>query len=320
MSRSSKTKQATASQAPEGWRLWHHPDLTSSGWEFLLYSNSAIRGTPYYGSPETLGPYVLFPTGADTDGHLATAQLTVRILHSHPLPGWQVDPAELAPSDPAYKGTAEWYTAQSSDEELASLLALALGIRLRSGGMVRQFRFGPDEDPAGEPAFHDHRPPVLPHTPSRRTQVPGRSGEDVPLSEGLELLGLYPQLTPTEAVALVKAAKHFADALWVANSDPEQTWLRLVTAIEVLADLEKADTADPSVLFAAKFEGSAELIRAAGGESVLAQVAEEVTRVDGATRKFLGFVAKYAPGPPTGVRPKDEDYRVEWDRLGKAMA
>ena len=319
MGRSNKAKQATVFQAPDGWQLWHHPAPESWGWEFLLYSDSAIRGTPYYSSEETLGPWLFFPTGADPDGPRVTAQLAVRSLHAHPLPGWQVDPRVLGPSDPGYKGTADWYTGQSGDDEVASLLSVALGVRLRSGGMIRQFRVGPGEDPAGLPTFHDHRPPVLAHTPIDRMQVSGLFGAEVPLAPGLELLGRYPLLTPTQAVALVKAAKHYADALWIANSDPEQAWLRLVTAIEVVADLEKPDTADPSVLFSVKFEASAELIRAAGGEDLLARVAQEITGVDGATKKFLGFMAKYSPGPPPGERPKDENHQVDWDRLDRAM-
>ena len=320
MGRSRKPKHATSYQAPDGWQLWHHPDPRSWGWEFLLYSDSAIRGTPYFSSQETLGPWVFFPTGADPDGQQATAQLAVRMLHGQPLPGWRADHRELAPSDPRYKGTADWYTGQGGDEEVSSLLSVALGVRLRSGGMIRQFRVGPDEDPAGVPAFHDHRPPVLAHASGDRMQVPGLLGEDVPLAPGLEMLSLYPRLAPTDAIALLKAAKHYADALWIANSDPEQAWLRLVTAIEVVAEMEKADTTDPTLLFSVKFETSTELLHAAGGEELLARVAEEITRVDGATKKFLGFMSKYSPGPPPGERPKDENYQVDWDRLNRAMA
>lgn len=37
-------------------------------------------------------------------------------------------------------------------------------------------------------------------------------------------------MSPATAGTLVKAAGAFADALWVADSDPVQGWLQLVTA------------------------------------------------------------------------------------------
>ena len=266
-----------------------------------------------------LGPWRFFPTGADAEGFQASGQLLVRIAHASPVMPWFHDASVPAPGDPGHRPTADWFTDQSDDDEVASLLSLALGIRLRSGGMTRQLPCGPGADPAGVPAFHDHRPPMLAPITADRLQIQGLRGTEVQFAPALDILRLYPQLTPTEAFVCVKAAKHYADALWIADSDTELAWLHLVTAIEVVAEQEHMDTVDSVGLFEEKYQSAARIIRAAAGEDVLSQVAEEFRELNGPTQKFRQFVTTYAPGPPCS-RPSKETERVDWTKLSAAMS
>ena len=50
------------------------------------------------------------------------------------------------------------YTGADAGDELGALLAVALGIRCRSGGMIRNFEPG---DPRGQPSEFDHARPYL---------------------------------------------------------------------------------------------------------------------------------------------------------------
>ena len=59
--------------------------------------------------------------------------------------------------------TSAWHGG-GLDDELAALVSLALGIRLQSGGRIREF--DPDGDGRGRPLHFDHVPPYLP--PPRR--------------------------------------------------------------------------------------------------------------------------------------------------------
>jgi len=120
-------------------------------------------------------------------------------------------------------------------EELAALLSLALGIRLRAGGIARVFHPS-DGDERGFPHQVERAAPYLPQ-PARWRLLPYTTLTSVDLGTADVLLDIYPQLSDTQARALVRAARSYQDALWIADSDPRLAWLRLVTAIETVAQL-----------------------------------------------------------------------------------
>lgn len=292
--------------APVAYQLWRQVDEESDGVDALLYSDAQIVGDPYLTSEAAIGPFVLYPTGADAgDGHQPAAQLTVRAVHADP-------PWSPLPDKPG----AHWYLGMGADEEVAALLSLTLGVRLRSGGPVH--RFPRSGDVHGVPLWHDHQPPGLVPVPTRRTQIPALRGMRVPLVLGLDTLARYPFLTPTQAFVLAKAARHFADALWIADSDPEQSWLRLVTAVEVVAVHHQSGQHLPLRVFAESHPETVRLISQAGAAHILPAVAEDFGNELRATSRFLAFLDRYAPGPPAR-RPADENLRVDWPGLRKAM-
>ncbi len=100
--------------------------------------------------------------------------------------------------------TATWHGG-GLDDELAALVSLALGIRLQSGGRIREFDPDPDGDVRGQPVHYDHVPPYLP-PPRRAPLLPTITGP-VRLGAASGRLAGYPQLTAAQANALVKAAR-----------------------------------------------------------------------------------------------------------------
>ncbi|WP_030277665.1 hypothetical protein [Streptomyces sp. NRRL B-24484] len=302
-----RTQQVGQYDAPTGWQLWHHPDLESDGWECLLYSDSNLLGTP-----ENIGPFTLYTTGIPAgQGDQPTGQLVLRIPHAD---SQRQLGAQWSLQDATRRGKL-WLGA-GPDEEVAALLSLSLNIRLRSGGLVRRFPHG--SDPAGVPEMHGHHVPGMVPAAPYRIQLPALRGSLQPIGPGLEFLAGYSRLDPTSAFVLAKAARQYADALWVAVSDPEQAWLQLVTALEAVAVHVQAE-ADPVETFRQEQPKAASVIEALdGGQDALPKVAKEFARLLGAGRRVRDFVDRYRPEVPEH-RPQRPQWRVDWTQLDTAI-
>jgi hypothetical protein len=304
MGRPRKCPQADLYTAPRGWQLFHNADEQSDGWEYLLYTDSSLCGT----GEAAVGPFTFFLTGAGS-GPQPTGQLSLRIPHTYPKP----EPTSVEFPALAVKRRKLWL-GLGPDEEIAALLSLTLGVRLRSGGSIRRFRH--DGDPAGEPHLFKHHAPGL--VPVRRRVLPGLPGGPCPIGPALEFLERYPCLQPMEAFVLTKAASQFADALWIADSDPEQAWLRLVTALEVVAVYVQTEKIDALTVFEGAYPKAAERIRTLeGGAAALPQIAEEFEGLLSAGQRFRAFAARYRPDPPP-TRPNQE-WQVSWGELDDAI-
>jgi hypothetical protein len=133
------------------WQAWEagHPPL--GGVEYTLYTDAGLL----LGEPRTgLGPYQLLETGAFPMPLDAVLPSVVLRADHHIYPAVEFDIEAIAPiaAPDAYHG------GQVADE-LASLVSLALGIRLDNGGLTRVF--GMKGDPRGLPIEvfnHSYRP------------------------------------------------------------------------------------------------------------------------------------------------------------------
>ncbi|GAA2489803.1 hypothetical protein GCM10023100_44950 [Actinocorallia cavernae] len=123
------------------------------------------------------------------------------------------------------------------------------------------------------------------------------------------LLGSFPKLTPSGAITLLKAARHYLNALMVANADPEQAWLQLVTAVEVVAVQYQAERFTDLELLQAAHAGLVKDARKSGNEELIPVIAERLSRSMLATRRFLGFLKDFCQA----LRPDARSaIRVEW--------
>ena len=66
------------------------------------------------------------------------------------------------------------------------------------------------------------------------------------LLNDLDQLLTYPNLTPEDAIILVRASRIYQDALWIAESEPELAWIMFVSAIETAADHWRKAQATPA--------------------------------------------------------------------------
>jgi hypothetical protein len=204
----------------------------------------------------------------------------------------------------------------SGADEVAALVSLALGIRLRGGGIARSFEL------PGNMHGYPHeisRPPYLPQPGSGATLLPDTGGalyigDEVDLA-GVGLLDYYPYLSAEEARTLVMSARAYQEAIWIADGDPRQAWLRLVTAVEAVAQLapsqpaqERLKVAHPDIWTRAVDTGDAELVE---------MLAEKLVDQSRSRAKFLKFLEFFRPPVP---RRRPTYGRLDWRTLRKQLS
>ena len=154
-------------------------------------------------------------------------------------------------------------------DEIIALASLCLGVRLASGGISRSFER--HHDRYGQPGESDRRPkppfefhsnsPVIPDV--RGTRELGR----------LTRLESILCIEPSRYTSLVRACNLYRNALWISESDPNITWLLLISALETAANDAASGT--------------------------------------GSKKKFVDIVMRFRPDPPKS-RPKGEHLQFEW--------
>lgn len=133
-----------------------------------------------------------------------------RYIGNDPTDDYYLD-SEWDQEDPdVYHGGNSW-------EELAALLSLLLGIRLRAGGILRVFQSADSaEDGSYDPRGYPNEmepPPYLPR-PTTRPMLPAMSSHAgwVDFSP-VSLLDTYPRLSAKQARALVRSARSYQEAI-----------------------------------------------------------------------------------------------------------
>ncbi len=194
-------------------------------------------------------------------------------------------------------------------DEIAALTSLCTGVRMKVGGMSRRFRNN-DPDPLGQPVAWGLQPIPTLDLNKDRLVLP-----HVIRTASLDELNLLDQLlriSPRQAVALIRSARLYQDALWLAESEPALAWLMFVSALETAADewrseqgtaLERLWDARPNL---------AQLLLKTGGDAFVAEVASQIEPSLGATKKFVEFTLAHIP-PPPDKRPS-EAFQVPWDK------
>jgi hypothetical protein len=107
------------------------------------------------------------------------------------------------------KTNTEFYHGGGFLEEIAALFSLAMGIRTKSGALIRQFE--PNGDPLGRPIAYDSRPDPTIVIGRRNLILPGVVGSHS--LEKLVPLSWLLKISPEEAITLIRAARLYQDAL-----------------------------------------------------------------------------------------------------------
>ncbi len=287
------------------WWAFENGAEYKSGFECPFFSDAHIPGEIATG----LGPYeILNGLAGQEDFGVARQALVLRC-------GYYGKWDTLALS----QTNDESYHGGSLTDEVAALLSVTLGVRLKPGAVNRLFI--PGEDPKGRPFGHgfgrENGAPVL-LTREARSIVPRALGTH-DLGE-CELLKKLLVLPAKESIALVRAARYFQDGMWLTESEPALSWILFVSAIETAANRWREGDDDPEEkLREAKLQ-LVEYLEDVGGQELVARIASEFVRYMGSTKKFVDFLLTFRPEPPP-IRPVLA-YQLSWDNapFKKAMS
>jgi len=301
-------------RGPEGWLNWlaaraGQPKRTDSRtdagllipvWEeYGLYSDSWLIGDL------VLGPARFELAFPGEESRIGEAQM-VLVLHVDNHLG---DPVYDAPSDETEDVGA--YHGGGVGDEFASLLSLALGRRLRSGGVTRRHLSG--TEPEGRPFYGNHRVPRL-SAPVRGKSILPSIENSVNIGDAKQLMENYARISGGDAVNVVRAANQYADALWWADLDPRIAWIKLVSALEIAAKHWSDAKGLTRLEHFKKYMGQTyKLFKDRHGEEIANSIAELWDKNGGATTRFVAFTTQHASDPPA-ARP-NPPAQVDWQKL-----
>ena len=278
----------------------------TAGKEALLYTDSVL--TSAQDRLDIGAATVQVAVGSLTDPTVPAPRVVLR--------WWEYDESD-APLRPDYPtrvvNAQDYWLGMHVDQEVAAVLSLLLGVRMRSGGTIRRYR--PD-DLAGRTDLVEHVVPTLPPRawsgrPIVRVPVGGQ--ERVPLDDIVPRVADLRLVSALHAVTMVRAASVFSDALWVCDHDPELAWLHCVTALELAADRYDRDQVNAVELFRKEAgKKNFEKVSAEGPEA-LARAAEQYRRRTRAEKKLYALLDAFPPAAPA-VRPASPTWAgLNWD-------
>lgn len=297
--------------AYENWRSALAGDVSRGAYEIPLYTDAHITGEEIGRGQGKLdlGPYALFNAVPFTE-KLGLLQPTVVMRYEdHSSDEEFVVPPMDTTDDTRFHGGL-------LEDEIAALLSLCLGVRFRPSGITREFRS--DNDPRGQPraVWFGEAPTMTARFP--RAVLPGAIATHN-LAEA-SLLPTFPKLRQADAVALVRAARSYQQGLWVAESEPELTWLFFVSAVETAANQWHSGDLDPQEILQQEKPELARKLTVIGGDELVLLVAAEFAQTMKATAKFMRFSTTFLPKAPPD-RP-DEWMQHKWSKkaLSKSLS
>jgi hypothetical protein len=248
--------------------------------EVSLYTDVRLTG-----GDAVLGPMVLINTlaWAGREGDVAPSILARIGIH-----------VDQKPAGTLIKDDFQHYHGGDQFDELAAIVAVALGARVWAGTIERSF--DPEEDRFGKLyRYRDKSLPAFQRRDEKAAQIPSLGGERS--MEALAALSDWSQRPNGHMSALIKAARQYQQAVWTADSDPELCWLLLIAAIETVSVKWATDAVTPEDMLK---DGMPELhsLLQTKSPAVLSEVANLLRNLTGSTKRFRDFLAHFAPGPP----------------------
>lgn len=287
MTHDAKPIGARLDSGPACYRNWTAKIAGSTAWggsEVPLYSDCFIVG-----EVSSLGPYSIVHASPESPSDPAFVLRCTSYFDPNMLPGMS-------------KTDTSGYTGARLADEIAALLSLSLGARVMAGATTRL-----EIEPNKWLMMGDRNRPIAMSPSSSRGPVLPRACEKKTLTA--DPISSLPQLSPGEATALIRAARCYRDAVWIAEAEPELAWLLMVSALEVAAVQQKAENTEPvEILRESKPELVARLAQA--GSTLLEEVAQSLARELRATARFLDFVERFLPEAPKQRPPRP--FQLEW--------
>ena len=262
----------------ENWHKSLRGEVLRVAYEVPLFTDARFTGMV----TEGYGPYQFLNTISRHDKTMRAAL----VLRANSYLVFQLD-EELETNEEHYHGG--WLA-----DEAAALVSLCLGVRLKAGSVSREFGAN---DPKGSPRGWDEHRPALNINDPKRLIVPSAANDQRSL-DALAPLQSLSKLSPRAAGVLIRAARLYQEALWICESEPELSWLLIVSAVEAAAGFWRPGTEAPVEKLKISRPKLEPLLLKAGGTELLEAVATEIAPYMGATKKFIDFMKEFLPAPP----------------------
>jgi hypothetical protein len=268
--------------------------------EFPLFTDARVIGEARF------GPYAFLNTAAFRgNGTVQTAIVLRYAIYDREI---NVRPRRYD------KSSAELYHGGYEQDELAALTSLILGIRVRAGSASREFQV--QGDPLGTPIELWSRGTPYFSVP-RNYAIPSAATGEHHL-EALSRIDTLKDVSQRMAIAIVRSARMYQEALWAAESEPSMAWLLLVSALETAANEWQRSNGSPVERLQESKPELYAYLSCLSDDSILKTVAEGVSDSLGITKKFVSFVLAFHPNPPA-QRPT-EGFQFSWNEQNWAKA
>lgn len=293
--------------------LWSHWDAQRAGMpiedaiEFILYGRAWVTGLT-----GRFGPYLAINVMSDV----------APLVPNGPQPAIVIRADRYQLGVNAHERVNHLFKSYETDgyhgggllDEVAALVSLILGTRIKAGPIVRRFDQANVE---GVPSFWSGlRAPYLPERTDRLRVIPdSRNAVGV---EEINELALTVKLGRKDRRALIRAARLYQNALWIAEEETALAWLLFVSAIETIAQRVKTMDSDPVELLK---QSKPDLVSKLEGlhPNAIEHVADEFGETLKVTRSFRETVHRYLPGAPTRRPPLYAQIDWDWGKLKKGI-
>jgi hypothetical protein len=287
------------------WNAFQAGGAWKGAHEFPLYTD--VRFT---GDSRTFGPCTItnsLACAARSGEALVKPALVLRADFYQPADSGE--PSGVTVLQGKVKTRTDAFHAGTLRDEVAALLSLNYGIRLSAGPSIREFI--KQKDSPGIPRFLlGLDPPTYRFSferPMLHTATGCRAIEDLNLLDGLV------RVPPAMLNNLIRSARMYQQAMWMAESEPSMAWLLLISSVECAANawwngkkpshVERFRDAAPPELV--------RLIEKSCSSADVEAISTHLVNAFGARKKFVGFVSQFLP--PAPVNRPAEILRIDWD-------
>lgn len=273
----------------ENWICFTEGKSCGGYFEYELYSDAIIIGSS---ESSDFGPYQFVNTAPQRNYEV---RVSIILRVDYRMPNLSENLPQMNKTDTSL------YHGGGITDEIASLISLAMGTRIMAGGMTRDF--SPEGDRFGRPVGWSSKvvaPIIRPEY--NRYVLPAVMGEKR-ITALTPLKNLF-QLDSKEVTALVKSARLYQNALWIAENDASLAWIMLVSAIETAANYWRRSNSTPEERLKISNEDLYKYLLELGGSDAVSNVSNFIVDSLGSTKKFVDFVLNYLPPAPDNRPPE----------------
>ncbi|MBU4252791.1 MAG: hypothetical protein KKC39_06810 [Candidatus Omnitrophica bacterium] len=288
-----ETKKNLSLPIYENWQAFKCNIPSRGHYEYEMLSDAIITGE----NTTDFGPYQFINPVCRTQG--VRAVLILRL--DYRLREYGERPFDMKETD------VGCYHGGDLPDEIAALASLSMGVRIKAGKLTREF--APSNDKFGRPVgWQDSFIPDI-KLEYGRYKLPSVVRECSVVS--LEPLKYLADLSEIDTVLLVKAARLYQQALWVAESDPSLSWIMFVSALETAAEQWRRNQSSNEERLRGSKEELYNYLVSLSTPGLTEKVANFLSDSLGATREFVDFVITFLPEPPEKRPP--EYLQILWE-------